>query len=266
MKFIKAIVYSNLWIAFGASCFTASTYLMLGLSINYSYLLLVFFASLFAYNYQRLVRINQLLPPVSERQEWIKQHQKIIRVLTLFAFVLSCAILLFDFTLDDAFKLFPALFIVLLYATFFINQKFGLRDVPGLKIFLIASVWAYVLGVFPLIDVCPQKELIYLFTDKFLFILAITIPFDIRDFYKDNASQKTIPQIIGVNASKVLALLFLTLSFFIHYNFFKVNQLALISYFLLVGLLILFANPNRKELYFSFWIDGVLVLSQLVFY
>ena len=265
MKFIKAIVYSNVWIALGASVYACNSFLCFQKPINNWFILLIFFATFFAYNFERIVKINQFNFQLSERQEWIKQHQKLIRILTLLAFVVSSVLVMFFFTFDDAMFLLPALFIVLLYATFFVNQKFGLRDVPGLKIFLIAAVWGYVLGVFPLVDKLSQKELIYLFADKFSFIFAITIPFDIRDVFKDSVEKKTIPQLLGVNLSKAIAMLFLAISFFIHYHFFEVNQPILFLYFLIVALLILFANPNRKELYFSGLIDGVLVLCLVTF-
>src|SRR5690554_8135853 len=46
----------------------------------------------------------------------------------------------------------------------------------------------------------------------FFFILAATVPFDIRDLVYDGKHKSTIPQILGVKGAKTIALLFLILS------------------------------------------------------
>jgi len=69
------------------------------------------------------------------------------------------------------------------------NKWLALRDIPFLKIFVIAFVWALVTGLLPLIS---SKDLIQInlqhilfLTKQFLFVVAITIPFDIRDMKYD---------------------------------------------------------------------------------
>jgi 1,4-dihydroxy-2-naphthoate octaprenyltransferase len=96
--------------------------------------------------------------------------------------------------------------------------------------------------------------------------MALAIPFDIRDLKVDSADKRTLPQALGISGSKFLASVFLATSFAIQFlvfqstfNFFQP------FYFVMVLALILFANPNRKELYFSGLIDGVLVLYLVTF-
>jgi hypothetical protein len=74
----------------------------------------------------------------------------------------------------------------------------NLRDIPGIKIYIIALVWVLITVIVPyLIDTNLnfQKTLI-LFGAEVLFMISITIPFDIRDINLDEKSKKTIPQLI----------------------------------------------------------------------
>ena len=51
-----------------------------------------------------------------------------------------------------------------------------------------------------------------MFFERFLFIMAITIPFDIRDLKIDNqVGLKTIPSILGIKKSKMIAYFLLIL-------------------------------------------------------
>jgi 4-hydroxybenzoate polyprenyltransferase len=266
LKFIKAIVYSNLWIALGASCFTASTYLICDLSINYNYLFLVFFATFFAYNYQRLARINLLSPPLSERQSWIIKHQRVLRIASLFSFALAIFLALFTLSFSQILWLLPCGVLVVLYATFLVNNKRGLRDIPFVKILFIALVWGYVLGVFPLILSNSTLHWQWVFLERSLFIMALAIPFDIRDLNVDSADKKTLPQVFGINGSKALAILFLASSLFVQWALLWTSLTTIkIAFYIAVALLILFSNPNRNELYFSGLLDGVLVVYLLIY-
>jgi 4-hydroxybenzoate polyprenyltransferase len=92
-----------------------------------------------------------------------------------------------------------------------------LRDFSFIKIFLIAIVWSYVTGVIPMYEQgIPINTTIIYFLEMICFFIAITIPFDIRDFSVDTANNvQTIPTLIGRRPSINLALLLLFLTFLI---------------------------------------------------
>lgn len=71
-----------------------------------------------------------------------------------------------------------------------------LRNIPGLKLFLIAFSWAGITVLFPLIQNYMSIRITdwITFIQRFLFVLVITIPFDIRDINYDNNELKTLPQ------------------------------------------------------------------------
>ncbi len=265
MCWVKAIVYSNVWIALGAFFYGLHTYLMVNLKPNVEFLLLTFFATLFSYNFQRLVRFDGIENKSTERLQWMERHLGIIKLLTIFSFIISAFLALFYFTLNDLLLSLPAFLIVIFYATFFSKKSKGLRSLPFVKIFMIASVWAYVLGVYPLLISGETSGFLFVFLDKFCFILAITIPFDIRDLLYDKSYQKTIPMLFGVLGSKIVALVFLAVSFYINL-WFVANIYFLVGFYLITAALILLSNNKKPELFYSGLIDGLLVLSPMIYY
>ena len=97
----------------------------------------------------------------------------------------------------------------------------------------------------------------------FLFVLAITLPFDIRDIYEDaNAELPTIPQLIGVSSTRIIAIASLLIFFLLTQE--KIVPALLIPYTLLVALLILGAKPSRKPYYFLLFMDGSIILYYIV--
>lgn len=82
--------------------------------------------------------------------------------------------------------------------------KVKLREVKILKSFSIAFCWTIVAVYFPQNEHLSIKSY-FLIIGGFLFFLALTIPFDLRDMEKDGPGKTTIPQIIGVRSAKVLS-------------------------------------------------------------
>ena len=89
--------------------------------------------------------------------------------------------------------------------------------------------------------------------------MAITLPFDIRDFNRDNKeSLITIPQLIGVKTTKVLAISSL-IGFAIIMTEFVIDG-YLIVFCLLTGGLIIYSSAQKKYYYYLLFIDGTIVL------
>ena len=142
-----------------------------------------------------------------------------------------------------------------------------LRRIPFLKIFLIAYLWATVGAGYPalLLNRLDPITLMW-FAGIFLFVFAITLPFDIRDMEEDRTHElKTIPARWGMEASKRIALLSAGLA-----GVFMVGAGATWSTTLVITaaaiLLIAGTHQKRSELYFTGLIDGLLVLFVLLVY
>lgn len=140
--------------------------------------------------------------------------------------------------------------------------RLPLRSIPILKIFLIAYVWASISSFLPAIldgtQIFQEKNLM-IFCAHFLFIIAITLPFDIRDFKSDkNNFLQTIPHLIGEIPTKLFALFCLSGFYLIISNYLDHGFLMLFS--ILTGVLILLSSPRRNYYYYLLFIDGTIML------
>jgi 4-hydroxybenzoate polyprenyltransferase len=139
-----------------------------------------------------------------------------------------------------------------------------LRDIPYLKIYLIAASWCFSTILLTVLEnkLIVDLEIILSMIGRFFFIVAITIPFDIRDVNFDKKRLKTLPILFGVERSKKIALimllLFLILEFF-HYvvfsweiNFFLASLLCFgYTYYLIKK-----SGMDRNRFYYSFWVES----------
>ncbi|WP_224489005.1 UbiA prenyltransferase family protein [Robertkochia flava] len=82
----------------------------------------------------------------------------------------------------------------------------SIRNVRGLKVYVVALVWALATVVLPALEagVDLNGQLVFETFRRGVFILAITIPFEIRDLNLDQPGLYTIPQQLGVRGAKLL--------------------------------------------------------------
>ena len=66
------------------------------------------------------------------------------------------------------------------------KSNFNLRKIWFLKSIIVALVWTLTCAVVPLLEYdASEYQMIWFSVEKFLFILGITIPYDIKDLEKD---------------------------------------------------------------------------------
>lgn len=269
-----AIVYSNTWIASGAALLTLQTYWVAGEEVNVGLIAFVFFATVATYNFQRLLRFNKWwLRATSERLHWLIRSRRFLLVITLVSFAMAGLLAVFYLQLIHFLALIPLSAISFLYAWRFLPHRSGrraLRDIPGLKIFWIAGSWAAVTVILPLLEADNIDELWPpLFAERLFFILAITLPFDIRDMHYDSGNQKTIPQVIGIRRSAWLAQGFNVLFVgAVLVNVAYSNQQGMLMALLLTALVnavvLAFSFRQRSEPYYSVILDGLTILQPVM--
>jgi hypothetical protein len=155
------------------------------------------------------------------------------------------------------------------------DQKFGLRNIPGLKPFLITVVWTLSTVLLPILEAkelhlttISMQDTTLLIAKRFLFVFALTVPFDIRDLFDDNKlGVKTIPVIIGQKKAYLFCLALLTayviLLFLYRNNGFNADFFALTLTAALTSWLIFKSKWEKNEYYYFFYLDGVLILQYL---
>ena len=274
VKILDFLVASNVYVSLGVVSLT-----LLSLDIRQTehpnLLWFVFFATLFVYNFIRLVNVNSNI----SSSETLR-HRIIFRFRRFFLFVCVISALIgfyFFVTISQSIFL-PILglgFVSVIYGLPIYKKGshlFCLRDIPGLKIFLIAFVWSYVTEGLPALINGEPLYCLALF-ERFLFIFAITIPFDIRDVNYDASDLATIPQYFGINTAKWMALLAIFSSeLILFYRFFFCNDLNLIGAISIYiayefsFLLIYRCHLYSKERYFTVGVEGMSILMGVLFF
>lgn len=149
-----------------------------------------------------------------------------------------------------------------------IFKKTKLREIPSLKIFLIAFTWSCVLVLLPIQSVEKRYDFscFILWMSCFFYVLGLTVPFDIRDLHRDASGLKTIAQILGVQRAKICSLVSLFFSWgFMCYTTASLDQIGVYTVSLMIlGILVVNACPKRPKIYYCFFVEGCSVLPLLL--
>jgi 4-hydroxybenzoate polyprenyltransferase len=273
-----ALLFSNVFMALCAVAQGLVTFHIIGAKPVYTVLALLFTSTIGLYNFCILV-IKPQDPQSSpyRRIRWFFSYHRLMVTITIAA--LLSLIPLF-FLLANSSKL---LLIGLAALSFGYGlplftkkgRKSGLRNVPGLKPILITLVWTLSCVLLPILEaqdtlhvhVATNTTWIIL-CKRFLFIAALTVPFDIRDLFQDRiAGLKTIPVAFGeqkaywfcqVLLAGHIALLLLLWNYRLTSDFFALTTVAILT-----GWLIFKSTRKRDEYYYFFFLDSVLILQYL---
>jgi 4-hydroxybenzoate polyprenyltransferase len=261
-KGIEFVVYSNVWISLGAVSFAMLFYSITNVQTEPVILGFLFFSTLLTYNYQRFEKLRNNERTSGPRMEWMISHKKLVYSLLVVGLIGSLI-----FAAFLSFKSLGYLFLLGIISFFYVFKikNYSLRDLPVMKILLIGAVWSASCFLIPYFEMESSFSfsIFNLAIAAALYIIAITIPFDIRDVDVDEKSKYTIPQLLGDFASRIFSVVILALSCWL----FIQSQVQLnLGFWIGVGMtaiLLIFASKNRKELYFSLGVDGLLVILGL---
>ena len=257
-------IRSNLHVGLAAGCLTWITLYERGFS-NVNTLIFVITSTVLSYNFIRLKRQNEL---EFSYQNWMEKNRNPIWFISLI-----CALIV----LGLSFQIKSSAFLILIPSvviTFFYgsriskNSRLTLRDLAGIKIVTIALVWALVTVLFPLLQEQSSfdKNTWITFAQRFLFVFAITIPFDIRDLHIDQKEMKTLPLIFGTQFSKYVG--FGALFFFVWLEFGKTKDQQDLPVTLLMAIIssvFLYKSKTDNHTYFaSFWVEAIPIIWVLL--
>lgn len=273
------LLFSNLFIAICAVAQGLVTYYLLKLPPDQYVLAFVFFSTLLIYNLSMLLSKPQE-PHKSpfKRVRWIFSHHRLIISITLIAALclIPLALLYLSFQAKLLMCFVGAIAIAYNLPFLSINQKkIGLRNLPGIKLFLIAFVWSVSCVLLPIVEIennygisISLSETLLLVAKRFLFICAITIPFDIRDLFQDKLYElKTIPVILGEKKAWIFCQGLLVAYLVLLILFTKSLNLDVIGIALTIfitGWLIFKSNIKKNEYYYFFFLDGTMILQYLI--
>jgi len=275
LRAIRILIYfttkSSLLIAVAAAGFLYSAYLQLSLNPDWYLILIVGFATLLMYNLQKLLGMIMF-----GKGRSLFSKPVFIQLLAgtlLSAMALGISLIFADLEII-LWLIIPALFSVLYAAPVFPYRgiKIAIRGYPYVKIYLILFVWMWVTAIMPwgLTGTEFSADFILFFIQRALFLMAILIPFDIRDLQTDFTFQQTIPQMTGVEPSKKLALLLMAgyaaLSIIRwHAEGIGSGVLAgLLATGVAGAILVRYTDEQKTDAWFTFLIDSLLWLQPVL--
>lgn len=269
-KVLRFLVYSHGWLAIGM----ATQVLWMGHLFGFSATvpaIAIATGSIAAYGFMRILRSLEPDPIPSPNIHWVIQNRWVVILLSVITAIVSLIAVRYSYFVFGAWTAVAAILVVL-YLTPMRNKKgssIGLRNVPLLKAPLIALVCTLAtigLSGDEVVDV--ERQLLKLIAiPQFAFFLAITTTYDIADIDHDDPKLRTFPQLIGVKATKWLAV-FLLLPWFAFYGFstfaFRSNYYLPIIGLIITAVVISRAEPWTNEWYYKVWLDGILILIPLL--
>jgi hypothetical protein len=253
---IEFIIFSNIWISLCGVGLAISSFFLCNLELNFFFLGLVFFATLFGYNLQNLSK-KTIHKERSKQIIWIQSNLINIKTLTTISFFFVIIFSFFLLNINSVLCSTPFFFFVLFYR-YPILKKYNFRKIKGLKILFIAVCWSWTCCILPqLVFSSSVNWIVALLVLMYVFI--ITIPFDIRDTRFDQGIQ-TIPQMIGIQNSYILIMFMTSILFFI--SLFNANYKFAI-FLIFTALALMPSKKKNSEFYYLFLLDGLLLVMPI---
>ena len=234
---------------------------------------MVFCFSFFTYNFQRFIKFRAILNTFSKpgtRLKWMMRKKALLTITSIIAGIIGLICSSF---------ITPLCFLILIpmggLSTFYVvplvpfyKKSPTLRGIPYLKIFIIGFVWSIIVVGLPILN---SQNAFYFKLDHliafifvFIFTIAITLPFDIRDIdYDKNSELKTIPRLLGIRKTVLLSQFLLILSICMCYfsNLESHHFYSLLIGHLISIIVINFSKKERSELFFAGLIEGLILVN-----
>jgi hypothetical protein len=147
----------------------------------------------------------------------------------------------------------------------------NLRSVGGVKIYIIAFVWAMTTVVLPILESQLVLNLDHwiLMLQRTFIVIVLMLPFEIRDLDVDQLYLSTIPQKIGIQNTKIVGYALLgdsiLLEFFKHQ--FNLNRFLILTFLVVLLAVFLAKSTKKRNRYYSvFWVEAIpIIVLSLVF-
>ena len=215
----------------------------------------IFFGTITAYNFVKYAGVAKL------HHRSLAKSLRLIQIFSFFSFLALCY---FAYKVDFKILLWalPFAVLTLLYAVPFLSGfEKNLRQISYLKIIVVALVWTAFTVCIPLIAQKVQFSLeeILIILQRFLIVVVLILPFDIRDLKYDEISLQTIPQKIGVEKTKRLGVVLLVFSLILEYlaNTSAALKTPFMLFFFMTIIILMRSKKEQPKYYSSFWVEAI---------
>src|SRR6056297_88189 len=257
MKLADIYIKSSLHVALAVTALALVTVYELGISADPFLLGFIFSSTVVSYNFTKYVFVF-----TAGADRWGTLLKR-IGVISVLAFLAMC-LMLFRLPIDVI--LLAAVFgaITIAYAVPVSEGKRNLRSVYGIKIAVIAIVWAGVTVILPVmnygieslsvLDVGAES------LQRLLFVAVLILPFDIRDYRYDDSTLGTLPQLIGVRESKVLGMGLLISCVVLEAIINPVSSTSFVIFGLIAAVTAVMVRRSmmiQSRYFASFWVESI---------
>lgn len=260
-KLFNFYLNSSIHVALAVYSLTWITLLENDILYDENVLYFTFYASITGYNFVKYFGVAKF------HHRSLTNWLKAIQIFSFICFLLMCYYAL-QLSIKTLLYVFGFGMITFLYAIpflpkrLFLDSKHNLRTIGGLKIYLIALVWSGVVVFLPLIenDFIINGDVLLTGIQRFIFIIVLMLPFEIRDLRYDSLRLSTVPQKIGVKQTKLIGSMLLIFFFLI--EFFKdemsfTKNAILLSVALITFIFLIFSKTEQRKYYSAFWVEGI---------
>jgi hypothetical protein len=267
-RILNFYINSSIHVALAASAFTWITFIQFELDCNSNIFYFVFFATITGYNFVKFFGVAKF------HHRSLASWLKMIQVFSLISFLAMCYYA-YGLNTNSLLVLFVSGLITFLYAipllpmTYFRDSQMNLRQISGLKIYLIALVWTISTVFLPLVesDMSIDSDALITGAQRFVFVIVLMLPFEIRDLNYDSLKLGTIPQKIGVKNTKTIGVLLLIVFFLIECFKDELTGDSILSTLIIVFItlmLVMFSHKNQSKYYSAFWVESVPIVWLVV--
>ncbi|UKM65160.1 hypothetical protein GSB9_01722 [Flavobacteriaceae bacterium GSB9] len=254
-------IHASIHVALAVYALSWVTLIEFRIPYDENVLYFIFYASITGYNFVKYFGVARF------HHRSLANWLKAIQVFSFFSFLLMCY---YGWQLSKTTLIYIAIFgaVTFFYAVpflpkhFYVDSQNNLRNISGIKIYLIALVWCGVTVFLPLINNYHALNFNVAITaiQRFAFVLVLMLPFEIRDLKYDSLKLSTMPQKIGIKQTKLLGVALLTIMFFI--EFFKdetssLYVIALLLVSVVTGIFVISSKIEQKPYYSAFWVEGL---------
>ncbi len=266
MKVLRRVfafyINSSIHVAFAVVAFLAITVMEYNLTIPFELWAFVFLGALTSYNFVKYAKVAGL------HHRSLTNSLKTIQVFSAVCFALL-GIISFQLSINTLLVTAGFGLTTFFYAVPFVRSK-NLRGLSGIKIFVVAFVWAGVTVIVPVVasEVYFSGDLLLTFFQRILIVIALILPFEIRDMPYDAQNLKTVPHEVGVKATKLIgeAVLLLCLAFEFFKQDYEVAYIVSLLFFCVVlGWFIVVSKTEQSRYFASFWVEGLPILWYALF-
>lgn len=258
VRLFNFYINSSVHVSLAVVALVFVTYRTLDIPCQRDFIFFVFFASITGYNFIKYSSLAKLHH---------KSLTESLRAIQLFSLVCFLCMVFYAIRLPDEVLFTCAIFgvLTLLYALPIFSRKRNLRSFYGAKMYTIAFVWAGVTVLLPVLNSGEDltMDVWISFVQRFLFVIVITLPFDIRDLNYDRHEIHTIPKSLGIKYTKILGVGLLILSIMMEFlkGQFEFRNLIALSVIAIVSAVFLIRSSDTQSKYYaSFFVEGLPII------